>query len=73
LSGETFDEAAVAEVLVALARTSRRNEEIFWNEVTVVAAASGSSSLTAMSDVGRSHRTNEEDNPWSRSARSRQD
>jgi hypothetical protein len=40
---------AVGEDVVALARTLRRNEEIFWNEVTVAGSASGA--LVAHGDV----------------------
>jgi len=40
---------AVGEDVVALARTLRRKEEIFWNEVSVVGASSGT--LVAHGDV----------------------
>ncbi len=44
-----FAEAAVAEDVIALARTLRRREEIFWNQVSVVGATSGK--LIAHGDV----------------------
>lgn len=44
-----FTQAAAGEDLVALARTLGRNEEILWNEVTVVGVASGK--LVAHGDV----------------------
>ena len=44
-----FADAAVREDVVALARTLRRKEEIFWNEVTVVGASS--KQLVAHGDV----------------------
>ncbi len=44
-----FADEAVHEDVVALARTLRRKEEIFWNEVTVVGASS--KKLVAHGDV----------------------
>ncbi len=44
-----FADEAVGEDLIALARTLRRREEIFWNEVSVVGATSGK--LIAHGDV----------------------
>ncbi|MGH7820495.1 MAG: PaaI family thioesterase, partial [Candidatus Binatia bacterium] len=44
-----FAAPAVGEDLVSLARTLRKNEEIFWNEVTVAGAKSGK--LVAHGDV----------------------
>jgi uncharacterized protein (TIGR00369 family) len=44
-----FAAAAAGEDLIALSRTLRRNEEIFWNEVTVIGATS--QTLVAHGDV----------------------
>ena len=44
-----FCAEAIREDVVALARTLRRKEEIFWNEVSIVGASSGA--LVAHGDV----------------------